>query len=166
MKRDSFDHRIHRVRTIPTCSWLPLGFKRAAKDGLEVVVLAAESLRRPVSHQNPIPRGMPWGKQSAGGNCNTHVLPWKPAYSLLEKSNRSHSILPPSGRMKLCCQLKKVPVRFPSSLTHHPPKRMQNMVCRTGTLRLQRERSDEVMQSTPMSQCRIPFRRQCYCPSC
>lgn len=108
-----------------------------------------------VNHQSPLPRGMPWGKQPARGHCNTHVLPWEPAYFLLEKSNRSHSLTAcylPAGGWNYVVNSK----RFPSSLTHHPPNRMQNMVCRTGTLRLQRERSDEVMQSTPVSQCRIP----------
>lgn len=108
-----------------------------------------------VNHQSPLPRGMPWGKQPARGHCNTHVLPWEPAYFLLEKSNRSHSLTAcylPAGGWNYVVNSK----RFPSSLTHHPPNRMQNMVCRTGTLRLQRERNNEVMQSTPVSQCRIP----------
>lgn len=126
-----------------------------------------------LNHRNPIPRGMPGGKPSGRGYRSTHVLPWKPAYFLFEKVwsfSSPHSILPPCGRMKLCCQLKKVPTVVTD--THYPPNMMQNRVCRTGTLRLCRERSDEVMQSNPMSPCRIPPppppapRCQRYCPTC
>ena len=74
MRRDSFDHRFHKVRTIPKCSWFLLGFKRQPVMDLKLWGFLQQALGDQVKNENTILRVMPWNKQSACGCCTTHVL--------------------------------------------------------------------------------------------
>jgi len=79
----------------------------------------------------------------------------KPAYFLLRSltipTASKHLISPEEDRNYVVNS-----DMFLSSLPRHPRKRMEDRVCRTGTLRFPGERSNEVMQSHPAASAGFP----------